>query len=238
MSSLPSYQEALDAITTGLAHLSTQSPAATSPTPPAARPDQSARPSRLYQYSSPARSGLTADWQPRHTAAAATQGVSHGRPQLLTPTKSRSRRKKAAYVVFYGRRPGVYTTWAETEPLVKAVSGSLFQGYYSLDSAVAAFAYAQARSWTRVCPPPHHSRLPQSQSIRQPPIPLLPSPAADLDAPNPLHVDADGVGSRWYVVYAGITPGVYHSTAEATASFRSAAARGETQVLYPAYSTT
>ncbi|KAJ7025138.1 hypothetical protein C8F04DRAFT_1191703 [Mycena alexandri] len=228
MSSPPSYQEAVDAVATSFAQLHVgRSPSATSPVSF----------SQLYQYTSPSRTGFTPDW---HTAAAATQGVSRAQPQRLTPPhKSRKRGKKAAYVVFYGRRPGVYHTWAEARPLVNGVSGSVYQGYQTVAAASAAFAYAQARSWTRVCPPPYPALHPQS--VHQMPIPRLPTPVADLDTPNALHGDADESGSRWLecsLNTVGLSCAVHDSfpsRAQATASFQSALARREVKVVYPAY---
>jgi hypothetical protein len=73
-----------------------------------------------------------------------------------------------------------------------------------MDAAVAAFAYAQARSWVRTV------YFPQTLSTSTA-IPTLPTPAAPLDGPDVLYnsdetIDVHGV---WYVVYSGITPGVY-----------------------------
>jgi len=41
-------------------------------------------------------------------------------------------RKNAAYVVFIGRKPGVYKTWKETQAQVNGYSGSRQQGFTSL----------------------------------------------------------------------------------------------------------
>jgi len=45
-----------------------------------------------------------------------------------------------AYVVFSGRAPGVYDTWAKVEPLVKAFSGARHKKYSSSTEAFAAYA--------------------------------------------------------------------------------------------------
>ncbi|KAJ7701960.1 hypothetical protein B0H17DRAFT_1242322 [Mycena rosella] len=153
----------------------------------------------------------------RDEATRATQGVAGGIPQLLTPSRKSQRSKKGAYAVFHGRVLGVYINWAEAKINVNGVPGSLFQGYRCRESAQAAYDYAHARSWTRVCGslspsagPPH--MIPAL--IPAAPIPALPTPVGFLDAPNPLH-DAGDVGdSCWYVVYCGITLGVYQSTLE------------------------
>jgi hypothetical protein len=86
---------------------------------------------------------------------------------------------------------------------VKGVSGNIYQGYPSLAAAQAAFDYASRRSWTRAIPA--HPSLPRQA------IPTLPSPTGLLDAPNPLHGTDTVLGTSWYVVFSGITPGVYDS---------------------------
>ncbi|KAJ7886947.1 hypothetical protein B0H13DRAFT_2342687 [Mycena leptocephala] len=104
---------------------------------------------------------------------------------------------------------GPYNAWDQVRPLVDGVSGSLFQGYDSIEEARAAFQYAEERSWTRDCTSP---RPPSSW-----PASLVPQPTGFLDAPNPLHTGLTGSasrGHRWYVVFRGITPGVYQSSPE------------------------
>jgi hypothetical protein len=91
---------------------------------------------------------------------------------------------------------------AEAESHVKGVSGCIHQGYPSLAAAQAAFDYASRRSWTRV--------MPARTSGASPAIPTLPSPVGLLDGPNPLHGTYTSTGA-WYVVFSGITPGVYAS---------------------------
>ena len=45
----------------------------------------------------------------------------------------------AAYVVFKGRKPGVYKTWKETEVQVNRCSGSSYKGFASLAEAKRAY---------------------------------------------------------------------------------------------------
>ena len=45
----------------------------------------------------------------------------------------------AAYVVFKGRKPGVYKTWKETEVQVNSYSGSSYKGFASLAEAKRAY---------------------------------------------------------------------------------------------------
>lgn len=76
--------------------------------------------------------------------------------------------------------------------------GNIFRGYPTVAQARAAFAYAKARSWTRVC------------DAVVTPIPTLPQPLLAGDIDNPLHV-SETLDDRWYIVYRGICPGVYHT---------------------------
>jgi hypothetical protein len=76
----------------------------------------------------------------------------------------------------------------------------IYRGYLSIAEAEAAFVYAQAHGWT------HNFGAPLT------PIPALPQPLA-LDGPsqiNPLH-GAEHLDDRWFIVYSGISPGVYRS---------------------------
>ncbi|KAJ7080720.1 hypothetical protein C8R43DRAFT_965690 [Mycena crocata] len=197
-------------------------------------------------------SGYTAAWD---VAANATQGVSGATAHLITPQPSSPSTwsKKKAFAVFCGFLPGVYLTWAEAEAQVKGASGCLFKGYKSEAAAMAAFEYALQRSWTRTCQPRGAALRERVEPIA---IPALPTPMGMLDAPNPLHGDPSDVGSRWYIVYAGITPGVYQSQLEcglntvglscaahdsctrkevAIARFQAALLKGTVKVVYPLY---
>ncbi|KAJ7031436.1 hypothetical protein C8F04DRAFT_1262792 [Mycena alexandri] len=155
----------------------------------------------VYRFQSPQRSGYTTEWS---IAGAATQGVPHAHVHTVTSGghRKKPRTRKAAYVVFVGRGTGIFLTWHETERLVKGVSGCIFRGYSSLDQAEAAYAYAVERSWVRT-----------STTAVAAAIPTLPQPVQIADGVNPLNgsEEFDGV---WYVVYRGITPGVYRSHLE------------------------
>lgn len=48
-------------------------------------------------------------------------------------------RGHAAYVVFEGFEPGVYTTWEETEDQVKRYSNNKFKGFQSIEKARRAY---------------------------------------------------------------------------------------------------
>jgi ribonuclease HI len=48
-------------------------------------------------------------------------------------------KKKVAYVVIKGRKPGIYKTWAECQKQVAGFSGAVFKGYETMDEAEAAY---------------------------------------------------------------------------------------------------
>ncbi|KAJ6561831.1 hypothetical protein B0H19DRAFT_1259475 [Mycena capillaripes] len=134
-------------------------------------------------------------------AGTATQGVAGGTVHVFTARPKKSHSKKAAYVVFCGRATGVFRTWLQAEPLVKGVSNCIYRGYATLAAADAAFAYAVAQSWVRVCDAPLTA------------IPALPQPIHVEDAVNPLN-DDEHFDGKWYIVYRGVTPGLYRSHLE------------------------
>lgn len=91
----------------------------------------------------------------------------------------------------------------DAKAMVSRVRGAIYRGYPTLEEAEAAFAYAQACGWTRASGRPY-ARLSMNA------IGTLPSPSQEEDAPNPLSGSED-LDDIWYVVYRGITPGVYRS---------------------------
>ncbi|KAJ7820350.1 hypothetical protein B0H14DRAFT_3472424 [Mycena olivaceomarginata] len=215
--------------------------------------------STVYEVESPTRRGLTTEWfdlSPfmsalplmvlRSIAGTATQGIPGGHVRAIQrPTpKKKKRVTAAAYAVFCGRMCGVFNTWEDTEPLVTGVRNNIFRGYPTVTQARAAFAYAEARSWTRVC------------DADVTPIPTLPQPLLAGDIDNPLHV-SETLDDRWYIVYRGICPGVYHTHLEcqlnalgvpaalhesvvgkaaAFSKYAAAVRRGDTSVVAPVYS--
>jgi hypothetical protein len=89
----------------------------------------------------------------------------------------------------------------DTKAVVNRVPNCLYRGYSTLRDAEAAFAYAQARGWTRV------SHAPLSGN------PALPRPiesAGLANEHNPLH-GMETLDDRWFIVYRGIAPGMYRS---------------------------
>ncbi|KAJ7430876.1 hypothetical protein B0H11DRAFT_2262776 [Mycena galericulata] len=140
----------------------------------------------------------TTEWS---MAGSATQGVTDGRVFAVSPKRKNKKSKKSAYVVFCGSRFGVFHSWAEVKPLVTGFSNSVFRGYNTVAEAQAAFQYALSRGWVRN----GYSTVTA--------ISTLPTPASDLLGDNPLN-GLEPHNSTWYVVYRGITPGVYRSHLE------------------------
>jgi hypothetical protein len=149
----------------------------------------------------------------RHEAADATVGIPGGHSKHLGPKKKRKGPKPRAYAVFYGLVHGTFVDWFgsfpsnndNTEyspshrfdviPLVMGVDDAIYQGYPSLGAAEAAFAYAESRQWTGIIDPLVPRVRPSS----------LPVPHGPDTVLSPLH---NGV---WYIVYKGLTPGIYQS---------------------------
>ncbi|KAJ7704632.1 hypothetical protein B0H14DRAFT_3526678 [Mycena olivaceomarginata] len=196
----------------------------------------------VYYFESPTERGYTTNWA---TAGAATQGIDNAHVRRVQKA-AKKKRKAQAYVVFFGLTPGVYRIWEDAKAMVSRVRGAIYRGYPTLEEAEAAFAYAQACGWTRASGRPY-ARLSMNA------IGTLPSPSQEEDAPNPLSGSED-LDNIWYVVYRGITPGVYRSMLEAQLNtvavanslyegiegkdnaygkFAAAASRGETSVAPP-----
>ncbi|KAJ7205083.1 hypothetical protein C8J57DRAFT_1259100 [Mycena rebaudengoi] len=153
----------------------------------------------IYVYASPIRQDVTTEWS---IAGSASQGVPNTTVHRVKK-KAKKSRQSGAYVVFHGHQPGVYSTWREACTLVNGVSNTIFHGYHTLAEANAAIKYAEDRGWTHRC----NSQRPE------PAIPALPTPMLTSDLPNPLH--GSHINNKWFVVYRGITPGVYQSLLEA-----------------------
>ncbi|KAJ7254767.1 hypothetical protein C8J57DRAFT_1518394 [Mycena rebaudengoi] len=165
-------------------------------------PSTPQRRTAIYTYHSPTQHGVTADWHVS-LAGSASQGIPHGSVRTAQKAK-KSHHAKGAYVVFHGRRPAVYLTWDEAKVSVSGSPNAIYRGYSTLERAQAAFKYAKDRGWTRSS----DSQSPAST------ISDLPTPMLALETPNPLHGE-DIMANKWFVVYRGITPGVYQSVLEA-----------------------
>ncbi|KAJ7137328.1 hypothetical protein C8R43DRAFT_955536 [Mycena crocata] len=154
------------------------------------------------ETSRPPHTPRTTPSPPPSVAGSATQGAPRSHVHVVhhsTPTRKKHV-KKAAYVIYRGINIGVRLTWSETKPLVSGVSNCIFHGYASVAEAQAAFSYAQVRSWMRVI-----------GSARAAAIPIADLPQPLLE--NPL-TWSETLDDTWYIVYAGILPGVYRSHLE------------------------
>ncbi|KAJ7679524.1 hypothetical protein DFH06DRAFT_1316423 [Mycena polygramma] len=162
----------------------------------------------LYAQITPATTVIAESWA---DAADETQGLPGASPHRLTP-KRKPRKKSGAYAVFCGIATGYFPDWSTVHPLVIGVPNSVYQGYRTEDIAQAAYEYAYERGWTRVIT---KTRVDLPTTLG-PYLTHLPTPSAVADV-NPLHGDSDG---RWYVVYKGISPGVYGSSLECNLNTR------------------
>ncbi|KAF8892747.1 hypothetical protein CPB85DRAFT_1257650 [Mucidula mucida] len=141
---------------------------------------------------------------PDTTLSEASAHQQQGAHVLTLSPRKKSRRKAQVFVVFIGRVPGVYRTWPETESQVSGETCSLYLSYLTLEFARAAYAYAQAREWV------HTSAAMAPRAFQR--VTLLHPPLLEHLESNPT---AAGVAAaRWYVVYAGIQPGIYRTFVE------------------------
>ncbi|KAF9002592.1 hypothetical protein BDZ89DRAFT_1146422 [Hymenopellis radicata] len=146
----------------------------------------------LYSISG---SGTTTDWY----VAPFDMFLAHMTPSKTLSPRKKTRGRAKGWVVFIGRTPGVYRTWPEAEDQVSGETCSLHLSYLTLEAATAAYAYAQARHWV------HASAAMAPRNFQR--VPLLHPPVVEHLESNPT---AAGVAAlRWYVVYAGIQPGIY-----------------------------
>ncbi|KAJ7632085.1 hypothetical protein B0H17DRAFT_1149970 [Mycena rosella] len=165
-------------------------------------PEQSTSASISYSYASPTRSGHTQDWA---HAAHVTQGTPESRVQCIGK-RPKTRTKKAAYVVFRGRTIGVFRVWQDVQQATSGLPFALHQGYTTQDLATAAFDFAERRGWTAqytasLFTVPLTAPLPIPEALHAPK--LFSSPLATRR-----------VEDSWFVVYAGIHPGVFPTSIE------------------------
>ncbi|KAJ7169174.1 hypothetical protein C8R43DRAFT_945127 [Mycena crocata] len=181
-------------------------------------------PDPLYSYETSQSAGFTNSWV---DAAHQTQGVPGGTPHLIIAIPKK-RTKNGAFAIFRGTHTGAFESWYdEVKPFVIGVSGSLYQGYRTLDLARAAFDYALQRGWTHICPSPP-SRY--SLSVLAPRIPALPEPIGLIEAVNPLH-SGSAMEGRCCATFDSCT-----TRATAVARFQAALLDGRVRVVHVAYS--
>ncbi|TRM60872.1 hypothetical protein BD626DRAFT_406718 [Schizophyllum amplum] len=139
---------------------------------------------------------------------------------------SRSSRAGAAYVVFVGRRPGTYTTWADCLAQVKGASHNSYKSYPTLAAAEHAFSAAADRAL--VCTSQEREAA-VGQRFRREQLKVE-------DLALCLHFLEDATSkamalgsSRYYVVYVGLQPGVYltfHECSFLTSGYKGALHEG------------
>ncbi|SJL18823.1 uncharacterized protein ARMOST_22424 [Armillaria ostoyae] len=117
--------------------------------------------------------------------------------------KRRPPRGYGAYVVFVGVTPGVYLTWVECKAQAFGQPSNVYSGYMTLELAEAAFQYALDKGWVRYANVDRPCTLP-SQVLFDPNHSTTPE-----DYDTPLNVGKPF--ERWYMVYRGISPGIYKS---------------------------
>ncbi|KAJ7641677.1 hypothetical protein FB45DRAFT_1022414 [Roridomyces roridus] len=152
----------------------------------------------LYQYS-PSRHDpprITPDWS---QAGHAVQ-TGHGGFVRALHSSKKSKGKVNVYVVFRGRTTGVMNTWSEVRQATDGFRFALHQGYCSRPAAVAAFQYAQNRGWTSTTTT--WTAIPIARAA-------VPHPIADATSPLPAALPPRDTGESWYVVHAGIHPGIF-----------------------------
>ncbi|KAJ6476567.1 hypothetical protein DFH09DRAFT_1342449 [Mycena vulgaris] len=144
----------------------------------------------IYRYSTPHTRTYTPD---SSEAGHATQGTA-GHVRVVQRAHRPRRVKAKAYVVFRGTKIGVFESW-----------DSVCEGYPTRQDAERAFKLADDNGWTYCS----GSARPPPPSIAHAPLPILPH--APLP---PSALVARRHGDPWYVVYAGVNPGVFASYVE------------------------
>ncbi|RDB20086.1 hypothetical protein Hypma_012875 [Hypsizygus marmoreus] len=128
-----------------------------------------------------------------------------GEPAPSQPSRKRAKDKEG-YVVFYGRKTGVFQTWAAADAQVSGFNGARFQGYWQLEDAI--------QAWNHACA----NDLVGPLSLLQTP-PASPSPAhrgsslASLSAKKRMSNE-----ECFWLVVRGDHPGVYDGETAARAA--------------------
>ncbi|KAF9018798.1 hypothetical protein BDZ89DRAFT_337655 [Hymenopellis radicata] len=130
-----------------------------------------------------------------------------GQTDIHRVTKKHRKRtgKPSAYVVFRGKKHGVYTNYEDVMAQIKGQAGVLHESYPTESQANAAYEYACRRNdIVKITVPCHMSVAPVCTSVvvQDPEVPLYTDD-------TPLRSDS------WHVVYTGTQPGVYRSYVEA-----------------------
>ncbi|KAK7031673.1 hypothetical protein R3P38DRAFT_2774171 [Favolaschia claudopus] len=161
----------------------------------AAAGDNSATPSSpaRYHYHTPQQSGYTDDW----LEAAAMRARNPGSSVFRTGS---SHDRKTYLILIGAPGVGVYEHYKAVQRALAGYPKAIWCSFLTLEEANAAWSHARALGWTGDSKP---LKLPAPRSH-------VPLPAARNHPPSPL-VN----GTDWYVVSAGVNPGVYSSYLEA-----------------------
>lgn len=124
-------------------------------------------------------------------------------------------RKQKFYVVWKGKKPGIYTSWADCEAQVKGFEGAQYKGFESREAAKIAFKgnYEDFKS------KPHAVR----QWLFTPNPPMLPSLSVDAacsGSPGPLEYRGVNTETGEQVFRAGPFPGGTNNIGEFLAIVR------------------
>ncbi|KAJ7050752.1 hypothetical protein C8F01DRAFT_1092090 [Mycena amicta] len=174
-------------------------PSAVPPAPaPAPAPAVPSSQSSTAMYLFPTSTGVTrsSNWAQAAAEVKAAAGVA------TAIRKNKQKKKKpVAYMVACGRRVCVSESWDEVKQLTNGFSHNLFEGYPSREAAQAALDWLRTR------------RLTSSSETWSPREEDIPRPCTNPD-------DLASHGPRdpsdaWHIVYVGINPGVFPTSAEA-----------------------
>ncbi|KAJ7259462.1 hypothetical protein C8J57DRAFT_1515530 [Mycena rebaudengoi] len=143
----------------------------------------------IYRYTQGQSRSYTADWA---EAGNATQGIAHTSVQAVhrEPKSPTSKRRGD-----------------EARHSTIGVPFSLHQGYATLAAAQRAFALAHANGWTRTTGSCAASSSPVHADA-------APKPLPDSGQLIPTALTEASQTQKWYVVYAGINPGLFASNLE------------------------
>ncbi|KAJ7251187.1 hypothetical protein B0H12DRAFT_1234256 [Mycena haematopus] len=156
----------------------------------------------VYKVSSPTAETLVEDWS---AAGTATQRTPQTRTTAVRKARTPRGPKRLAYTVFRGRTIGVFDTWVEAEAATSGMRFALHQGYSTRQQAEDAFAFAQGKGWT--CESATWTAVPVSSAD-------APQPVLDPTGPRSPLAAQRKTGDPWYVVYAGVNPGIFPTSLE------------------------
>ncbi|PBK66556.1 hypothetical protein ARMSODRAFT_1021353 [Armillaria solidipes] len=174
-------------------------------------PGNHGRDETLYSIQSATFTGNTPDWS---HAAELTQGQPGAHVEVITSRVHRPlvRGRRKMYVVFFGREPGVYTSWDECLHRVSGASEAVFTTYRGMEVVTAAYQYAQKRGWTGTTGRHGISFIHGDGFVAPQPIDFLRAPESAFETALTIGQDC----RCWHIVYRGIRPGIYRTYLETT----------------------